>query len=100
MISKSKPEELVFERSNSEPRGSTATENQLIEETKAALVSRADQLKRAREDFFLGKESSPSQTENSPRYYRFEFSALFFCLKKGSFIQVSWCIVYTVYQAY
>ena len=77
MISKSKPEDLVFERSNSEPRGSAATENQLIEETKATLVSRADQLKKAREDFFLGKESSPGQTENSPRYYRFDFLTLF-----------------------
>merc|ERR1712008_301476 len=43
-------------------------ENQ-IEETKVAMVSRANQLKKAREDFFFGKESSPGgvqQSENSP----------------------------------
>ena len=35
------------------------------------MISRANQLKKAREDFFLGKESSPgSQPENSPSIAR------------------------------
>ena len=42
-----------------------------FQETKVALISRANQLKKAREDFFLGKESSPgSQPENSPSIAR------------------------------
>ena len=68
MCSKSKPEAVKFERSNSEPRGSSLFNENQIEETKVAMMSRANQLKKAREDFFFGKESSPGgvQPENSP----------------------------------
>ena len=69
MCSKSKPEAVKFERSNSEPRGSSLFNENQIEETKVAMMSRANQLKKAREDFFFGKESSPGsvqQPESSP----------------------------------
>ena len=69
VCSKSKPEAVTFERSNSEPRGSSLFNENQIEETKVAMMSRANQLKKAREDFFFGKESSPGgvqQPENSP----------------------------------
>ena len=69
MCSKSKPEAVKFERSNSEPRGSSLFNENQIEETKVAMMSRANQLKKAREDFFFGKESSPcgvQQPESSP----------------------------------
>ena len=69
MCSKSKAEAVKFERSNSEPRGSSLFNENQIEETKVAMMSRANQLKKAREDFFFGKESSPGgvqQPESSP----------------------------------